>query len=108
MWHDKGRVKKGDKLKMNWQIRLEKTAIALSLFGLGFGFCFLGVLILAKGEFAGGSVISGILGIVVGALFLLCAFYFCKHNPGRNRDARSALAIDPKKGELSSLKRITI
>ena len=79
---------------MNWQIRLENTAIALSLFGLGFGFSILGILILAKGESAGGSWISGALGIVVGALFLLCAFYFCKHSPGRNRDARTALGAD--------------
>jgi len=93
---------------VNWQIRLEKTAIALSLFGLGFGFCILGILILEKGEFAGGSWVSGILGIVVGAPFLLCAFYFCKHSLGRNRDLRTALGPDPKKGELSSLKRITI
>ena len=93
---------------MNWQMRLENTTIALSLFGLGFGFGILGILILAKGESAGGSWISGTLGIVVGALFLLCAFYFCKHSPGRNRDLRTALGPDPKKGELSSLKRITI
>jgi hypothetical protein len=69
---------------------LEKAAIALSLFGLGFGFCVLGILILAKGESAGGSWVSGILGIAVGALFLLCAFYFCKHSPVGNRGDRSA------------------
>jgi hypothetical protein len=79
---------------MNWQIRLENAAIALSLFGLGFGFSMLGILILAKGESDGGSLISGALGIVVGALFLLCAFYFCKHSPGRNRDAGTALGAD--------------
>jgi hypothetical protein len=54
----------------------------------------LGILILAKGESDGGSLISGALGIVVGALFLLCAFYFCKHSPGRNRDAGTALGAD--------------
>jgi hypothetical protein len=73
---------------MNWQTRLEKTVIALNLIGLAFGFCTLGVLILAKGERAGGSWISGILGIAVGALFLLFALYYCKHNWGANRDAR--------------------
>jgi hypothetical protein len=79
---------------MNWQIRLENAAIALSLFGLGFGFSMLGILILAKGESDGGSWFSGALGIVVGALFLLCAFYFCKHSPGRNRDARTAVGAE--------------
>ena len=79
---------------MNWQIRLENAAIALSLFGLGFGFSILGILILAKGESASGSWISGALGIVVGALFLLCAFYFCKHSPGRKRDAGTDLGAD--------------
>ena len=73
---------------MNWQIRLENTAIALSLFGLGFGFCILGILILAKGESGDESWISGILGVGVGALFLLCAFYFCKDSAGRTWEAR--------------------
>ena len=68
---------------MNWQSRLEKTVIALNLIGLALGFGTLGILILVKGEHAGGSLISGILGIVVGSLFLLFAFYFCKHNWGR-------------------------
>ena len=67
---------------------MEKTAIALSLFGLGFGFCILGILILAKGESGDESWISGILGVVVGALFLLCAFYFCKDSAGRTWEAR--------------------
>ena len=40
---------------MNWQSRLEKTALALNLIGLGFGFCILGILILAKGAPADGS-----------------------------------------------------
>jgi hypothetical protein len=93
---------------MNWQSRLEKTVIALNLIGLAFGFCTLGVLILAKGERAGGSWICGILGITVGALFLLVALYYCKHNWGANRDARVPPKTDPKKGELSSLKKVTV
>jgi hypothetical protein len=64
---------------MNWQSRLEKTAIALNLFGLALGFGTLGVLILVKREHGGESWISGVLGIFVGSLFLLFAFYFCKH-----------------------------
>src|SRR5262249_55309890 len=94
---------------MNWQSRLEKTVIALNLIGLALGFSTLGILILAKGELAGGSLISGILGVVVGSLFLLFAFYFCKQpGGGRGRNAGSALKDDPKKSELSSLKKVTI
>jgi len=36
-----------------------------------------------KGEHGGQSWISGVLGIFVGLLFLLFAFYFCKHTWGR-------------------------
>jgi hypothetical protein len=60
--------------QMNWQSRLEKTAIALNLIGLGFGFCILGILILAKGAPADGSWVNGILGMIVGALFLFSHF----------------------------------
>ena len=62
---------------MNWQNRFEKTLIALNLIGLALGFGTLGILILVKGEHATGSVISGIVGILLGSLFLLFAFYFC-------------------------------
>ena len=68
---------------MNWQSRLEKTVIALNLIGLALGFGTLGILILVKGEHGGQSWISGVLGIFVGLLFLLFAFYFCKHTWGR-------------------------
>jgi len=88
--------------------RRQRMAFALNLIGLAFGFCTLGVLILAKGERAGGSWISGILGITVGALFLLFALCYCKHNWGANRDARVPPKTDPKKGELSSLKKVTV
>jgi Zn-dependent protease with chaperone function len=64
---------------MNWQSRLEKTVIALNLIGLALGFGTLGILILVKGEHGGQSWISGVLGIFVGSLFLLFAYYFCKH-----------------------------
>ena len=56
--------------------------IALNLIGLALGFGTLGILILVKGEHAGESWIIGVLGIVVGSLFLLFAFYFCKHTGG--------------------------
>jgi hypothetical protein len=68
---------------MIWQSRLEKTVIALNLIVLALGFGTLGILILVKGEHRGESWISGALGIVVGSLFLLFAFYFCKHAWGR-------------------------
>ena len=68
---------------MNWQSRLEKTVIALNLIGLALGFGALGILILVKRPHGGESWINGILGIVVGSLFLLFAFYFCKHTWGR-------------------------
>jgi ABC-type antimicrobial peptide transport system permease subunit len=94
---------------MNWQSRLEKTVIALNLIGLALGFGTLGILILVKGEQAGESWISGLLGIVVGSLFLLFAFYFCKHTrSGSDRNAGYILKHDLKKSELSSLKKVTI
>jgi hypothetical protein len=68
---------------MNWQNRLEKTVIALNLIALAIGFGTLGILILVKGEHGGESLVSGVLGIFVGLLFLLFAFYFCKHTWGR-------------------------
>ena len=68
---------------MNWQSRLEKTVIALNLIGLALGFGALGILTLVKGEHGGESWVSGVLGIVVGSIFLLFAFYFCKHTWGR-------------------------
>ena len=75
---------------MHWQSRLEKTAIALNLIGLGFGFCILGILILAKGAPADGSWwMNGSLGMIVGALFLLFVVYFCKHSAvSDSRNAR--------------------
>ena len=79
---------------MNWQSRLEKTVIALNLIGLALGFGTLGILILVKGEHGGESWISGVLGIVVGSLFLLFAFYFCKHTWGRWLEKVSLRAVD--------------
>jgi hypothetical protein len=69
---------------MNWQNRLEKTVIALNLIALAIGFATLGILILVRGDHRGESLISGILGIVVGSIFLLFAFYFCKNTWGQS------------------------
>jgi hypothetical protein len=74
---------RGGRQTMNWQSRLEKTMIALNLIGLAIGFSTLGILILVRGGHGSESSISGVLGIVVGSLFLLFAFYFCKHTLGR-------------------------
>jgi O-antigen/teichoic acid export membrane protein len=93
---------------MNWQNRFERTVIALNLIGLGCGFCSLGVLILAKGAHDAGSWISGVLGLLVGALFLLFAFYFCKHSWGGYRETLRTSKPIKKKSELSSLKKITV
>ena len=68
---------------MNWQSRLERAVIALNLIALAIGFGALGILILVRGDHRGESLISGVLGIVLGSLFLLFAFYFCKHTWGR-------------------------
>jgi hypothetical protein len=82
---------------MNWQSQLEKTVIALNLIGLALGFGTLGILILVKEERGGESWISGVLGILVGSLFLLFAVYFCRHTwgvvagpPKRRRKSSSA------------------
>jgi hypothetical protein len=64
--------------KVDWK----RTVIALNLIGLGLGFGTLGILILVKGAHGGESWISGVLGVVVGSLFLLFAFYFCKNTWG--------------------------
>ena len=80
---------------MNWQSRLEKTVIALNLIGLALGFGTLGILILLKGEHAGESWISGVLGIVVGSLFLLFALYFCKHTRGGGSERSAPRLLQP-------------
>jgi hypothetical protein len=64
---------------MNWQSRLERAVIALNLIALATGFGTLGILTLVRGDHRGESLISGVLGIVLGSIFLLSAFYFCKH-----------------------------
>ncbi len=64
---------------MKWKDSLEKTTITLSLTALGFGFCTLAVFILASGTMAVESWINCILGMVVGTLFIVSAFYFVRH-----------------------------
>ena len=61
---------------MRTQKRLEKISTTISLLGLALGFSALGLLIVAKGHDGGASITGGILGILLGAAFLIAA---CLH-----------------------------
>ena len=61
---------------MRTQRRLEKISTAISLVGLALGFSVLGLLIVAKEHDDGASITGGILGILLGAAFLIAA---CLH-----------------------------
>jgi hypothetical protein len=56
---------------MRTQKRLEKISTAISLLGLALGFSVLGLLIVAKEHDGGASITGGILGILLGAAFLI-------------------------------------
>jgi hypothetical protein len=61
---------------MRTQRRLEKISTAINLIGLALGFSVLGLLIVAKEHDGGASITGGILGILLGAAFLIAA---CLH-----------------------------
>jgi hypothetical protein len=61
---------------MRTQKRLEKISTAISLFALALGFSVLGLLIVAKEHDDAASTAGGILGICLGATFLIAA---CLH-----------------------------
>ena len=61
---------------MRTQKRLEKISTTISLLGLALVFFVLGVLIVAKEHDGGASITGGILGILLGAAFLILA---CLH-----------------------------
>ena len=61
---------------MRTQSRLQKILTTISLLGLALGFSALGLLIVAKEHDGGASITGGILGILVGAAFLVAA---CLH-----------------------------
>jgi hypothetical protein len=63
-------------LGMRTQRRLQKISTAISLVGLALGFSILGLLIIAKEQDGGASITGGILGILLGAAFLIAA---CLH-----------------------------
>jgi hypothetical protein len=64
---------------MRTQKRLEKTSSKISLLGLELGFSALGLLIVAKEHDGGASITGGILGILLGAAFLIagCLHWKC-------------------------------
>jgi hypothetical protein len=61
---------------MDTQRRLARITTASSLAGLALGFSLLGILILAKGDSEGASTAGGLIGILLGATFLMLAFTF--------------------------------
>jgi peptidoglycan/LPS O-acetylase OafA/YrhL len=61
---------------MRTQKRLDKISTTISLLGLALGFSALGLLIVAKEHDGGASITGGILGILLGAAFLIAA---CLH-----------------------------
>ena len=58
---------------MRTQKRLEKISTTISLLGLALGFSALGLLIVVKEHDGGASITGGILGILLGAAFLIAA-----------------------------------
>ena len=64
---------------MNTQRRLAKITTTSSLTGLALGFSLLGFLILAKGNSEGTSVVSGLIGVLLGAMFLMSAFSYWRY-----------------------------
>jgi hypothetical protein len=61
---------------MRTQKRLQKISTSLSLVGLALGFSVLGFLIVAKEHDGGPSITGGVLGVLLGAAFLIAA---CLH-----------------------------
>jgi hypothetical protein len=64
---------------MNFQRRIGRIATASSLIGLASGFLFLGCLILLKKGEEEIPIVGGIVGIVVGMIFLVSAFSFWRY-----------------------------
>jgi hypothetical protein len=61
---------------MRTQSRLQTISTAMSLFGMAIGFSALGCMIVVNQHDGGASIAGGILGILVGATFLIAA---CLH-----------------------------
>jgi hypothetical protein len=63
---------------MRTQKRLEKISTTISLLGMALGFSALGFLIVAKEHDGSASLTGGILGILLGAAFLIAAYLHWK------------------------------
>ena len=61
---------------MRTQSRLQRISTAMSLFGMAIGFSTLGFIIVVNQHDGGASMAGGILGILLGATFLMAA---CLH-----------------------------
>jgi hypothetical protein len=64
---------------MNGQKVLWKLTIASSLVGLASGFLLLGILILSNPSSEGTPIVSGTIGVLLGAAFFMLAFSYWKH-----------------------------
>jgi hypothetical protein len=64
--------------KMKTQRRAENISTTISLIGLAFGFSVLGLMIVAKEHHGGASIAGGILGIFLGAAFLIAGYLHWK------------------------------
>jgi len=64
---------------MSSQRRLERITTASSLVGLALGFLILGGLILFKKGDEVVPIVGGVVGIVLGAIFLMSAFSFWRY-----------------------------
>ncbi|MBV8142063.1 MAG: hypothetical protein JOZ60_08470 [Verrucomicrobia bacterium] len=64
---------------MNGRKALWKLIIASSLVGLALGFLLIGILILSKAGSEGAPIVSGALGVLLGATFFTAAFSYWKH-----------------------------
>jgi peptidoglycan/LPS O-acetylase OafA/YrhL len=74
--------KRQPEFRMRTRRRLEKISTTISLVGLALGFLALGLLIVTKNHDGGASITGGILGILLGAAFLIAA---CLHWKRGNR-----------------------
>jgi hypothetical protein len=64
---------------MNTQRRLGKITTASSLVGLALGFFLLGTLILSRENSEGVPIAGGVVGVLLGAAFLMLAVSYWRH-----------------------------